>query len=126
MLHYSLVFERKFFSRLKNLFSAYAIMLCITLGSGIAVFSKTTTDTAALYRIIPKTRTEVLIRSKVMPLMAKKKIDPIIINARLSTQVPVMADTIASMLTFNPDIQRIKNGDDIWLKKQQRPENPKK
>ncbi len=126
MLHNYLVFERIRLFRMTAFLKVFTITLCITIGGWLNVFAQSLTDTAALFRIISKARTEELIRSKLRPLMAKKKIDPIIINARLSTQVPVMADTIASMLTFNPDIQRIKDGDELWLKKQLRPENQKK
>jgi len=74
-------------------------------------------DTAALFRIVPRPQVEALIRTQIRPQLEAKKIEPLVMDARLSVFISTIADSLVSFFQYHPEIERISNGDTLLLKK---------
>lgn len=83
-------------------------------------------DSSALFRIIPRTQVEALIRNQFRAKLEAKKIESPVIDARFSLLIPAITDSLVSFLKYQPEIERITNGDTLLLKKLQRTAGQKK
>lgn len=78
-------------------------------------------DYSLFYRVVPKEKVMAIIKKQAYPLMQKKGIPGIEIEARFASQVPTLADSVASILRYQADMQAIISGDSMALKKQKLP-----
>jgi hypothetical protein len=102
----------KYFARAILIAALICVNFCL-----LSSFAQTATDTAALFRIVPRTQVEALIRNQLRPKLEVKQIEPQVMDARFSVLIPTMADSLVSFFRYHPDIERITNGDTLLLKK---------
>jgi uncharacterized membrane protein YgcG len=101
-----------FFARTILISAVYGCSFCL-----VPSHAQSTSDTAALFRIIPRAQVESLIRKQLRPILEAKNIEPITIDARFSVFIPTIADSLVSFFKYHPDIERITNGDSLLMKK---------
>ncbi len=102
------------------------IMVCIFQVSALFISTVCFGQEASylqFYRIVPKEKVIALVQKQAYPVMKKKGIPELDIKARFASQLPAIADSVASMFRFQSDFREIANGDSLLLKKQKTPQN---